>query len=157
MNFLENRFFLAAALALCLSGSAALSAQEPPAETEAFVVVVHPDNPIDSIENGVLGKIFRKRLKRWPDWDDGGQPMPVDQEERSQIRGAFTTAVHGKRISAIKSYWQRQIFSGRDNPPPEKSSDSQVLTYVRAHPTAVGYVTADADLGDGIKVLEVEY
>ena len=63
--------------------------------------------------------------------------------------------VHGKKVSSVKSYWQTMIFSGRATPPPELDSDRQVLDYVRGKPGAIGYVSAGATLGNGVKALRV--
>jgi hypothetical protein len=52
------------------------------------------------------------------------------------------------------AYWQQQIFSGRGVPPLELSTETAVVEYVRAHPGAVGYVSAGADIR-GLKVVEV--
>jgi hypothetical protein len=55
----------------------------------------------------------------------------------------------------VKSFWQRQIFSGSGVPPQERASDEEVLDFVRANPGAVGYVSSDTPNGAGVKVLEV--
>jgi len=36
-----------------------------------------------------------------------------------RIRVAFSKSVHGKSVGAVRAFWQQQIFSGRDVPPPE--------------------------------------
>ena len=56
--------------------------------------------------------------------------------------------------AAVKSYWNQQIFSGRDVPPVEKKSDAEVLTFVRSTPGAIGYVS-DAAAVDGVRVVTV--
>ena len=48
------------------------------------------------------------------------------------------------RISAVESYWQQQIFAGKEVPPAAKPSDEEVLAYVRSTPGAIGYVSAGA-------------
>ena len=88
-------------------------------------------------------------------WINGTTAMPVDQAASSDIREAFSLEVHGRDVGAIKSYWQRQIFSGRGVPPPELASDREVLDFVRANQGAVGYVSTSAKTGDGVKVLAV--
>ena len=60
-----------------------------------------------------------------------------------------------KSVSAVKSYWQQQIFSGRGVPPTERSTDSEVLAYVRSNPNAIGYVSSAAALGGSVKVVTV--
>ena len=147
MMIKKKRFFFSVLLLL----AAFVMPGVVPAQDEGFVVVVHALNPADSLEAKVVGKIFLKKVKRWPDSEQS--VVPVDQGEKSEVREDFTQIVHGKRVSAIKSYWQRMIFSGRDVPPDELSSDAAVLAFVAANPGGVGYVTAGSSLSDGVKVL----
>lgn len=149
---------LAACLAVCatpplLAQSSRLAQPAPaPRPTPEFRVVVHADHPLDAIERGLLAKIFIKKISRW---DDGSLIQPIDQVATSPVREAFTDAVHKKSVSAVKSYWQRMIFSGRDVPPPEYEGDAAVLDAVRRRPGAVGYVGSETPLGDEVKELEV--
>ena len=39
--------------------------------------------------------------------------------------------------------------------PHEKETEDEVLAFVRAEPGAIGYVSADKKLGDGVKELKV--
>lgn len=94
-------------------------------------------------------------LKKMVKWSDGTPAAPVNQSKKSPVRDSFTTAVHGKSVAAVDSYWQQQIFSGRDVPPPEKSADAEVVAFVKANGGAVGYVTNAAPTA-GVKVLDVE-
>ena len=72
------------------------------------------------------------------------------------MRDAFSESVHGKSASAIKAFWQRQIFSGRGTPPAEKDSSEAVLAFVAGEPAAVGYIDAETDTGGtAIKILQV--
>ena len=135
------------ALALVLGPSLAGQTDEP-----IFKVVIHTDNPSTELPANKVDKMFLKKLKRW---DHGVRVMPIDLDASSPVRKSFTRTIHGKSVTAIKSFWQRIIFSGRGVPPPEKSSEEDVLEYVRANPGAIGYVAAESALGDGVKVLKV--
>lgn len=129
-----------------------LTAPPPRAQTSGFLVIIHSANTTTEIEASRLSKIFLKKIKRW---DDDTPANPVDQADDSEVRAAFTDAIHGKKVSAILSYWQRMIFSGRDAPPPQRGSDREVIEFVRKDPGAVGYVSPGADLGTGVKELKV--
>ena len=119
---------------------------------QGFKIVVNSANPTDSISIQQLSRIFMKETTTW----NSGQPvMPVDQAANSNVRQGFSKVILGRDTSAVKSYWQRLIFSGRGVPPPEKSSDEAVLDFVREHPGAVGYVSSGTDVGSGVKVLEI--
>ncbi len=117
-----------------------------------FKVVVHASNPTASLSAAQLARLFLKKDTRW---ESGETVEPVDQSAKSTVRAAFSTDVHRKDVGSIKSYWQQQIFSSRGTPPPEMSSDAEVLAFVRSHAGAVGYVSSAAAVGDGVKVLKL--
>ena len=104
---------------------------------EGFLVVVNASNPATSISREQLSQIFLKRVERWP---NGAPVDPIDLAPSAPPRVAFTTAIHHKAVRAVRTFWQQQIYSGRDVPPPEKETEQDVIAYVRSHPGAVGYV-----------------
>ncbi len=117
-----------------------------------FVVVVHPENPVESLGVEELSAIYRGKLD---EWDDGTTIVPVDQPTRSASHRRFCRNVHGKSPDAIRAFWERQIFTGRGVPPAVKASDLEVLAHVRANPGAIGYVSPSASV-DGVRVVAVE-
>lgn len=117
-----------------------------------YKVIVNNANGKSSLSKKELTQLFMKKTAQW---SDGTPVVAVDQTEKSAVREQFTLAVHGKSVSAVKSYWQQQIFSGRDVPPVEKSSDAQVVAFVRQNAGAIGYVAAGADTS-GVKVVAVQ-
>ena len=134
-------------------GLAALLLASPGvAQTQEYQVVVHEANPSSNVAADEISRMFMKRTTRWA---DGGSVVPVDLAGNSETRDAFSQAVHGRSVSAIKAYWQRQIFSGRGFPPEEMGSDTAVLAFVRNNPGAIGYVASGTSVGDGVKVLNV--
>lgn len=142
-------------LGLVLALAALALVPSPEAAAPGYKVVVASANPVAAIDRGELASIFLKNVTRWK---DGREIAPVDQSGRSEIRTMFTRDVLDKagmsRISAVESYWQQQIYSGRGVPPPVKGSDSDVLAFVAANPGGIGYVTLTADT-TGVKVVEV--
>jgi hypothetical protein len=55
----------------------------------------------------------------------------------------------------IAEFWRQQIFSGRNVPPVEKASDSEVLEFVRSNPGAIGYVSSSTSPAPDVKVVVV--
>lgn len=117
----------------------------------AFKVIVHPSNPATQITRLKVGEIFLKKEKRWP---DGQQAVPVEPPVKSAVRQRFDQDIFGKPVIAISAYWQQMIFGGKGVPPPEKSSDADVVAFVRETPGAVGYVWTGAE-ASGVKVVAV--
>ncbi len=137
---------------LILTIIALLSAHGPSAAAqEDYRVIVHKDNPADSITKDQLSDYL---LKKKPKWDHGASADPVDLDSRSDVRKVFSKDVHGRSVSSIKNYWTQKIFSGRGSPPPELAGDQAVVDFVRSHPGAIGYVSRRARV-DSVKTLSV--
>jgi ABC-type phosphate transport system substrate-binding protein len=124
----------------------ALFAGAGQANAQDFVVVVNAANPASEMSKGDVSNAFMKR---------GSSLVAVDLDKASPVRDAFSRAVLGRPASAILSHWQQQIFSGNDVPPAERPSDAEVLAFVRGNPSAIGYVSAGASLGSGVKAVTV--
>jgi len=137
---------------LLLAALAGLAAVPAAAQQGGYVVIVNEANDISALRADEVSKIFFKKAHRWP---NGNDVVPVDLPESAPAREAFSAAVHGKSVGAVRAYWQQQIFSGRDVPPAEKGSDEQVIAFVRATPGAIGYVSAGATLAPGVRRVQV--
>ena len=137
---------------IILLGSAAalLFALWSSAQSADFKIIVHPDNPATSLSAKDVSNFLLKKKSRWTGDGFRESVEPVDLDGNSATREAFSRAVHGRSVSSIKNYWQRQIFSGRGVPPPEVASDADVIAHVQSRPGAIGYVSANASLS-GVK------
>jgi ABC-type phosphate transport system substrate-binding protein len=122
------------------------------ARAQDYVVVVNEANPVSTLTKDEVSKIFLKKTVKWP---SGSSVAPVDQTTGTGAREAFSKAVHDRGAAAIESFWQQQIFAGKDVPPPEKASDADVIAFVRSNPAAIGYVASGAALGAGVKAVAV--
>ena len=127
-------------------------AQGPaPAPAPAYVVIVHPRNPVSSLDRRQIGLFFLKKATRW---SDDELVRPVDATPRAGTRRRFSQDVLARSVQAVKSYWQQLVFSGRGVPPPELDSDEAIVSYVLRHRGAIGYVSASANL-NGAKIVVV--
>jgi ABC-type phosphate transport system substrate-binding protein len=128
----------------------------PPAAAQqsggGYVVIANEANGVSTLSADEVSRIFLKKTRRWT---NGLDVVPVDLSESTPAREAFSTAVHHKPVKAVHAYWQQQIFSGRDVPPVEKTSDEQVIAFVLATPGAIGYVSAGASLSAGVRRVQV--
>lgn len=133
-------------LGLCAPGGGAAAAADP-----GYRVIVHPANPLESVERRFLADLFLRKAVRWP---NGDAARPADLAGDPPVRRRFSEDVVGRSVAAVKSYWQQVIFSGRGLPPPELDDEAAVVAYVLRHAGAVGYVSTTADVGSA-KVLPV--
>lgn len=138
---------------LAILSLVALAAIGAPAASQqsGYAVIVNEANSVATLSAEEVSKIFFKKTHRWT---NGQDVVPVDLPESAPAREAFSAAVHGKSVGAVRAYWQQQIFSGRAVPPAEKPSDEQVVAFVRSTPGAIGYVSAGASLS-GVKRVQV--
>ena len=120
-------------------------------QAQEFQVVVNADCDLTEISKSDLSKIFQKKSGKLP---TGESAKPIDQKKDAGVREAFSKAVHGRSTKQIESFWQQQIFSGKDVPPDQKGTDAEVVAWVKANAGAIGYVSADAPV-TGVKVVKV--
>ena len=141
---------------ICLSLLAAgllLGATAPePVPAQDFAVIVNAANPVSSLSKEEVAKLF---LKKSVSWQSGATVAAVELPMTAKTREAFARDVLGKTLAQVKSYWQQQIFSGRDVPLPEKPTDNDVVAFVRSNPNAIGYVSKGAEVGRGVKVISL--
>ncbi|PIE32690.1 hypothetical protein CSA56_14475 [candidate division KSB3 bacterium] len=113
-------------------------------EEKTFHVIVNTSNPTSELTKSEISKLFLKKNKHWKELNEA--VLPIDQVVDSPVRKQFSAEIHGRKISAIQAYWQKQIFSGRRVPPEEKKADQHILEYVAEHEGAIGYVSEAANV-----------
>ncbi len=116
-----------------------------------FKVIVNTSNSVATMSKAQVSKLL---LKKKTKWENGSKVVPVDLTDSSPVRVEFSKAIHGKSVNAVKSYWQKLIFSGRAVPPSMKASDTEVVDFVKANAGAVGYVSGKAPVA-GVKILKI--
>src|SRR4051812_41596877 len=129
-----KRIIAGVVLALLLGGLPLLSAHGD----TSFRVVVNKSNGTPAIDYRNLSDIF---LKRTTLWQNKKTIVPVDLVADSHIRNVFSEEVLARPVTAVKMYWQQQLFSGRGIPPPELKGDQEVIDFVSSHEFAIGYVS----------------
>jgi ABC-type phosphate transport system substrate-binding protein len=115
-----------------------------------YKVIANPSVSLNSLSRDELSRIFLKKASKF---HDGHGASPVDLLSSSSVRDNFSRDVHGKPTSAVEAYWQQQVFSGREVPPPEKNEGS-ALDFVRSNSNGIAYVSSAADTG-GLRVINV--
>ena len=121
-----------------------LSSYAPAQDTVRFLVIVSPNVQVTTLSKKEISWYFLKKSTTWP---NDGKVLVVDQIPNAPVRNAFSIAIHGRTVSAIKAYWTQAIFSGRGVPPQEKLSDAAVVEFVSANKGAIGYVSIGTNIG----------
>lgn len=134
------------AVAVLAAGAAPTVSADAP-----FRIIVHPQVRGTQIPRSALTSIF---LKQAPRWSDGSSVLPVDQSVRSEVRRSFCGDVLQQGIVQVQVYWQRKMANGV-TPPPVKTSDEEIVSFVASTPGAIGYVSAMTPLPDSVKTIEI--
>jgi hypothetical protein len=130
----------------------AIVATAIPAKAQDFKVIVNSANSTSDLPAAVAAKLFLKQTNKFP---NGTVAQPVDLGKANPVRAVFSKSVLNRPVPAVETYWQQQIFSGKDVPPAVKASDDDVIAYVKANPGSIGYVSAGASTA-GVKVIDVK-
>jgi ABC-type phosphate transport system substrate-binding protein len=146
-----RRAQLPALVALLAVAVLAVGAAEVVSADAPFRVIVHPQVKGTQIPRAALTSIF---LKQAPRWGDGSSVLPVDQSVRSPVRRSFSNDVLQQGLVEVQVYWQRKMATGLI-PPPVKTSDEEIVSFVASTPGAIGYVSATAPLPDSVKTVEI--
>jgi len=146
-----RRFHLlvfASALAAAVLAAGAGSVASADAD---FRVIVHPQVKGTQIPRAALTSIF---LKQAPKWGDGSSVAPVDQSLRSPVRRSFSNVVLQQGLVEVQIYWQRKMSTGVI-PPPVKTSDEEIVSFVASTPGAIGYVSSGTPLPDSVREVAI--
>jgi ABC-type phosphate transport system substrate-binding protein len=144
---MTRRTFLATWLTIA---AAQLYGSESSAGPDDIVVIVNPQNPIQSIEAGDLRPIFQTTKTSWG--NSAGDAMPLNLADDNPLRQEFDKAVLGLDPDRVARYWQDRKIRGGARPPVRVSSTGLVLKGVAAKPGAVGYVKA-SEVNATVKVV----
>jgi ABC-type phosphate transport system substrate-binding protein len=147
VNVLRPAFFILLASVLAIVGHPA-GAQD----AADFAIVVHPQNPVDSIARAELSRYFLKESTTWP---DGSRVEPIDLPPESEVREQFTRSVHGRTVKAVEAYWHRKLFQGEGVPPVSTTAEKDVIFFVMSSPNAVGYVSSDTAEASQAKIIRI--
>jgi len=129
---------------LCVAAVRSAGAQE-------FKIIVNEANAVTTMPPSEIAQVFLKKRTKWP----SGVPVEPIDLPAGPVRAAFSQEVLGREVSAIRMYWQQQIFSGRSTAPQEKPTDAAAIAYVKDNPGAIAYVSANAPTA-GVKVVALK-
>lgn len=110
-------------------------------------VIVHPGNSA-TIDADAVERIFLGKKSQFP---DGSEALPINIESGGAV-DEFNNKVLGRSTAQVKSYWSKQIFTGKGTPPKEVASDASVIDLIKNNKNAIGYVDAANVTGD-VKVV----
>lgn len=136
---------------LALLAALTLASSMSTAQAEV-VVVVSAKNPLVSLTPNQLADIFLGKTDELP---NGAAVSPVDQGDNSKEKEEFYRRYMNRSTAQIRSYWAKQIFTGKGEPPKEIENLEQLKKHIAGNPATIGYL--DREKVDGnLKIVIVE-
>lgn len=124
------RYLLPALLTLACSGVQA-----------DIAVIVHEHNPLPSLSENEIRKIFLGRLQLFP--NSRSEILTLDQALDSPTLERFYHTEVDMSPAQLSSYRAAYLFSGKGRIPDIEKDDMAVLERVKSTPNAIGYVDLD--------------
>lgn len=132
-----GRLVLAIAAAMMLS----------PLASAELVIIVHPGGP-DTITEQQVRDIYLNRSSQMP---DGQRAVPFQLPAGNSMRDEFNERITERSDAWLKSFWARQVLTGKGQPPTEMSSASGMKSVVSSTLGAIGYLDSTL-VDDSVKV-----
>ena len=101
------------------------------------VAVVGAKSPAGALTKDQVADIFLGKTGTFP---DGSQAVPIDQPQSSAQREEFYTKTTGRSGAQLKSYWAKQVFSGKGAAPKEVPGEDEVKKLLISNPNLIGYI-----------------
>lgn len=114
-----------------------------------LLVVVSRESRIDSLTKSQVVDLFMGRYLNFP---NGDKAKVFDLAPKSELKGLFYARLVNRTEAQIDAYWARLLFSGRNAPPKETESPSQLIHELMNSSHAIGYLSSH-DLTDSLKVV----
>jgi ABC-type phosphate transport system substrate-binding protein len=120
-----------------------------------IAVIAHVQNPLASLSESEVRKIFLGRLQLLP--SSRTEILTLDQSVDSPTLATFYHAEMDMTPSQLSGYRAAYLFSGKGRIPEIENDDLSVLERVKATHNAIGYIDLDAVDNEtslsGIKIL----
>lgn len=119
------------------------------------VVIVHPDNPVQTMTPRQVSDLYLGR-SRFIGTHQKGSSLPAiiyEHPADSPLREVFFRSLNGMTLSQLNAYWARLRFSGEILPPVALGDSRAVVDAVRRNRSAIGYVDASAISGASVKIV----
>lgn len=109
-------------------------------------IVVHRASGAGELDLGSVRDIF---LGRKTTWDDGSRIEIVVLKDGGTHQDFLRSWV-GRSPSQFSFHWRNLLFTGKGRMPTEVADAEAMAAYLRAHPSAIGYLPSAAGV-DGLR------
>lgn len=111
-----------------------------------IVVIVHPENPIQTLTAKQVSDLYLGRNRHfYPEAEQAGQAATIyEHTTDSPLREKFFRSLNGMSMNQLNAYWARLRFSGEVLPPATTADSRSMLDAVKRNRNAIGYVDSTA-------------
>ncbi len=117
-----------------------------------IAVIVNPSNPIESLSDLEVKKIFLGRITRFPSTNQNIRVL--DQNRESDIYKQFYEQTIGFKLSKLTRFRAAFLFSGDGVLPVELSDSAAIKEQILSQTSAIGYISEE-HIDESVKVIYV--
>lgn len=122
------------------------------ANAQSVVFIVNDKNPVTNLSKQQVLNFYFKKIRQWP---DGNEVRFFDRSDESQERKIFLKDILNKSSRDLEEFWIGQKLYTGNSAPSQLDTDRMVRNMVMRFPGAIGYVSADFPITEGIKKIEI--
>jgi ABC-type phosphate transport system substrate-binding protein len=137
---------------LLLSLAILLLAPSASAETDAVVLVTHPDVVTQGLTRDTIRAIFAMRQRTWPD-GQAARVFVLANDHPVHVR--FVKERLAVYPHQLQLAWDRMVFSGTGQAPNRVTTQTEMHERIASTPGALGYLEREY-LDDRIQVISME-
>lgn len=112
-----------------------------------ILIVISQKSLVKKLSTHDIKRIFLNKTRFLP----GGERVEVIEGIPSELKNSFYRLVTGKSKSQLRSYWAKQIFTGKGKPPRQIKQEN-LVSYLDENPNTISYIS-EAQMNDALKVL----
>lgn len=117
------------------------------------VVIVNPDNPIQSLSKKDVQRLFLGRMHKFPNSDMKVESL--DGPEDGKDYDIFYSRIIKMSKSKLKRYRAYYLFSGKGRLPTQMKSSEKILTYISNTKNAIAYI--NKKYVEGVESVKIVY
>lgn len=112
-----------------------------------ILVVVAGNSSVTQLDEYEVERIFLSKTRFFSD----GEKVEVIEGMENELKDSFYRLIAHKSKSQLRSYWAKQIFTGKGKPPRQFKED-RLLPYLVQNTNAISYISSE-QMTDTLKVI----
>ena len=146
-------FCILMAIVMASSGTMTKTMAAEDKQKQEVTIIVNPKLNVKDMTKKDLTGIFLGKKTQWPD----KTAIVFVMLKGGTVHKQFLKDYVGKTESQFKTYWKKQVFTGKAKMPKDFKTEKAMIAYIAKTKGAIGYVGIKAMTGqDKIKQLPVK-